>query len=132
MKPTITIDLQEYNDLLEAKRKLHHGVRIITVDIAVTEDYSSTFYGLIYNPSAHTTVSYVVKTGDEATLAISEQLKETHKELDEVHNLYDDSIKRIRAAQYEKSAGLVRFHNNKIEEIKKMSIFQFLRFKKER
>ena len=132
MKPTVTIDLQEYNDLLEAKRKLYNGVKIITVDIAVIEDYSSTFYGLVYNPSARTTVSYVVKTGDEATISISEQLKKTQKELDEVHKVCDDSVKKIKAEQYKKSADLVRFHDNKIEEIKKMSIFQFLKFKKER
>ena len=132
MKPTITIDLQEYNELLEARRNLYHGVKIITVDITVTEDYSYNSYGFVYKPDTRIIVSHAIKTNDEATLAVSGQLKETQKELDEVHKVYDDSVKKIKAEQYEKSADLVRFHNNKIEEIKKMSIFQFLRFKKER
>jgi len=128
MKPTVTIDLEEYNDLNQIKRERYSKVRTISFDVHVTED-RNIVYGDMYVPDKCVTTSYIIKTDDEAVSAIAEELKRAQKELYEIDNKHKDREDSIRKGHILNVLNLNEANKKAMESIKEMSLFQFYRFK---
>jgi len=129
MKPTATIDLEEYNELKRRSQELALGVKTITFSVKVIEGNDAYINGFDYVPSRYKITDSFIQSSDEAVNAIAEELKKARKELGDVRDEHNEGLSKVKKECDWILLKLKVSHSAEIASIKKMSLFQFYRFK---
>jgi len=129
MKPTVTIDLEEYNELKRRSQELALGVKTTTFSVKKMRGNDTYVSGVDYVPSRYTITDSLLLTNDDAVNAIAEELKKTQNRVNESSMAYEHRLNAMALDCSHRIKDVNEKNKEKIASIKKMSLFQFYRFK---